>query len=80
MQNSMLVRRILKTGLRHRTVARNFEKFSNGAAAYGPFAVKGAIGVAVAGAGGNFAGAGLALFGVTLGFQAGKKDCTCPSH
>lgn len=59
-------------------IARRAENISNGLNAYGPFAVRGAFGVALAGAGGSFVGAGLALGGATLGFNAGQKDCKCP--
>lgn len=59
-------------------VARRAEQFSNAISTYGPFALKGVIGVGLAAAGGNFTGAGLALAGATVGFSSGKNSCTCP--
>ena len=57
--------------------ARAAEQVSNGMSTFGPFVLKGAIGVALAGAGGSFVGAGFALTGATVGFMAGKADYTC---
>ena len=60
-------------------VARRAEQLNNAISAYGPFALRGTIGVAIAFAGtGSPAGAVLALTGATIGFNAGKQDCTCP--
>lgn len=63
-------------------LARLAEIISAQMNAFAPFAVKGVIGVAVAGAGGSFVGAGTALAAAAVGFHEGRKDalkdCNCP--
>lgn len=45
---------------------------------YGEFAIKGGVGIALAGAGGSFQGAALAGIGATGGFAYGSQTCSCP--
>jgi hypothetical protein len=58
-------------------IARRSEQVNNAIVSFGPIALKGTLGIAIAGAGGSFLGSGLALAGATYGFNAGKENCIC---